>query len=114
MQLRVASAIPQDRAANADRLAESCARQLTRRAGPAAREVPALDAEPLSELELRELEGVLEQHRRKLNRIDPGYGVFMSLCVPRLLATIRQLQRDLGEVRNERDDARALLHNLTG
>ncbi len=56
----------------------------------------------------------LEQHRRKLNRIDPGYGVFMSFCVPRLLATIRQLQRDLGEVRNERDDARALLHNLTG
>jgi len=73
-----------------------------------------IDDEPLSELELRELEGVLEQHRRKLNRIDPGYGVFMSFCVPRLLATIRQLQRDLGELRNERDAARALLHNLTG
>jgi len=69
--------------------------------------------EPLSEVELSELEGVLEQHK-ELKGIDHGYGVFMSFCVPRLLSTIRNLQHEVEQVSRERDDARALLHNLTG
>ncbi len=69
--------------------------------------------EPLGEAELNELEGVVEQHKT-LTADNHGYGVFASFCVPRLLATIRNLQRDVELVTKERDDARALLHNMTG
>jgi len=73
----------------------------------------ATENDPLSEAELDELEGVVEQHKT-LTEDNHGYGVFASFCVPRLLATIRNLQRDLEVVAKERDDARALLHNMTG
>ena len=72
-----------------------------------------MENDPLSEIELNELEGVVEQHKT-LTEDNHGYGVFASFCIPRLLATIRNLQRDLEVVAKERDDARALLHNLTG
>lgn len=72
-----------------------------------------IDNEPLSEVELRELEGVLEQHKG-LRGIDHRYGVFTSFCVPRLLATIRHLHQEIEQVTKERDDARALLHNPSG
>jgi hypothetical protein len=73
----------------------------------------ATENDPLSEAELDELEGVVEQHKT-LTEDNHGYGVFASFCVPRLLATIRNRQREGELVSKERDDARALLHNMTG
>jgi hypothetical protein len=72
-----------------------------------------IENDPLSPAELQELEGVVEQHKM-LTEDNHGYGIFASFCIPRLLATIRNLQREVELVRQERDDARALLHNMTG
>jgi len=68
---------------------------------------------PMSEAELQELEVVIERHK-ELGADNYGYGVFSSICIPRLLATVRQLQRDLGQVSKERDDALALLRRAMG
>jgi hypothetical protein len=75
--------------------------------------MPGTENEPLSETELHELEGVMERHKT-LHEIGQAYGVFTSFCIPRLLATIRNLQRDLDLITKERDDARDLLRNLNG
>ena len=75
--------------------------------------ITAIDSEPLSENELYELEAVMERHKA-LREANYMYGVFSSLCIPRLLATIRGLQRERAQLRNERDVALALLRNLTG
>jgi hypothetical protein len=69
--------------------------------------------DPLSQAELRELEGVVEQHKT-LTEDNHGYGIFASFCIPRLLATIRNLQREVDVLTKERDVARALLHRMTG
>jgi hypothetical protein len=69
--------------------------------------------EPFDEAELREVEGIVEHHKA-LSEATHVFGVFTSFCVPRLLATIRNLQRDLELLKKERDDTRAFLHNLTG
>jgi hypothetical protein len=73
----------------------------------------SMENDPLSEAELNELEGVVEQHKT-LTDDNHGYGVFASFCIPRLLATIRNLQREVEQVTKERDEARALLHNMAG
>ncbi len=72
-----------------------------------------IENEPLNEAELQELEIVIERHKA-LREINQVYGVFSSLCIPRLLATIRRLQREQDLLVKERDDALALLRNLTG
>jgi len=69
--------------------------------------------EPLTDAELRELEGVVEQHKT-VREVSQGYGVFSSFCIPRLLATIRQLELDVARFEKERDDALALLPNRWG
>jgi hypothetical protein len=68
---------------------------------------------PMSESELRELEAILERHK-ELGHADHGFGVFSSICIPRLLATVRQLQLDLAQVSKERDDALAALGEPMG
>jgi hypothetical protein len=68
---------------------------------------------PMSEAELQELEVVMERHK-ELGADNHGYGVFSSICIPRLLATIRHLQRDLEQASKERDEAFALLRNAIG
>jgi hypothetical protein len=68
---------------------------------------------PMSEAELRELERIMERHK-ELGHADLGFGVFSSICIPRLLATVRQLQLDLAQVSTERDDALALLGESMG
>ena len=68
---------------------------------------------PMSEAELRELEGIMERHK-ELGHADLGFGVFSSICIPRLLATIRRLQQDVAQASKERDDALALLRNVMG
>jgi hypothetical protein len=73
----------------------------------------AIENEPLNDVELHELEVVMERHKA-LREANYMYGVFSSLCIPRLLVTIRELQRESAHVRKERDDALALLRNLTG
>jgi hypothetical protein len=73
----------------------------------------ATENDPLSQAELRELEGVVEQHKT-LTEDNHGYGIFASFCIPRLLATIRNLQGEVDLLTKERDDARALLHRKTG
>jgi hypothetical protein len=49
-----------------------------------------------------------------LREINYGYGVFSTLCIPRLLATIHELQRERDQRCKERDDALGLLRNVTG
>ena len=68
---------------------------------------------PMSEAELQELEVVIERHKG-LKDINDGYGVFSLFCIPRLLATIRGLQREVAQANKERDDALALLGNVMG
>jgi len=75
--------------------------------------MPGTENEPLSETELDELEVVMERHQT-LREISQAYGVFTSFCIPRLLATIRHLQRDLEVVTKERDDARGLPRTPNG
>jgi hypothetical protein len=75
--------------------------------------ITALDSEPLSDIELQELEAVMERHKL-LREANYMYGVFSSLCIPRLLATIHELQRECAQARKERDEALALPRNLTG
>jgi hypothetical protein len=75
--------------------------------------VQGIESVPLSEIELHELEGVMERHKT-LGEISQTYGVFTAFCIPRLLTTIRNLQRELELVRDERDQARALLSNQLG
>jgi len=75
--------------------------------------IAEIESEPLTDNELHELETVMERHKA-LREVNYMYGVFSSLCIPRLLATIRELQRERAQLRKERDDARALLRNLTG
>lgn len=64
--------------------------------------------EPLAESELCELEVIIERHRTLIG-ISQTYGVFTSFCVPRLLTTIRTLQRENDRLVKERDKARTLL-----
>ena len=66
---------------------------------------------PMNEAELQELEVVMERHK-ELGKDNYGYGVFSSICIPRLLATIRRLQQDVAQASKERDDALALLRNV--
>jgi len=54
------------------------------------------------------------QRHKTLIGISDAYGVFTSFCIPRLLTTIRNLQRELEQARKERDQARALLRDLNG
>ena len=68
---------------------------------------------PMNEVELQELEVVMERHK-ELGKDNHGYGVFSSICIPRLLATIRHLQRDVAQAGKERDDALELLRNVMG
>ena len=68
---------------------------------------------PMSEAELHELEVVIERHKG-VNDVTHGYGVFSSICIPRLVATIRHLQQDVAQASKERDDALALLRNAIG
>ena len=49
---------------------------------------------PMNEAESQELEVVMERHK-ELGADNHGYGVFSSICIPRLLATIRHLQGDV-------------------
>jgi len=67
--------------------------------------ITAIQSEALSEVELNELEGVLERHKT-VYEISQAFGVFTSFCVPRLLLTIRNLQRELALVTKERDELR--------
>ncbi|HEX9574421.1 MAG TPA: hypothetical protein VF994_10020 [Myxococcales bacterium] len=75
--------------------------------------VTAIDNEPMNDVELDELESVVEQHKT-LGGINQGYGAFSAFCIPRLLATIRSLQRERMRLVKERDDAFALLRNMMG
>ncbi len=75
--------------------------------------ISEIDSQPLSEIELHELEDVMERHK-SLREINYGYGVFSTLCIPRLLATIHELQRERDQRCKERDDALGLLRNVTG
>ena len=68
---------------------------------------------PMNEAELQELEVVMERHK-ELGEDNHGYGVFSSICIPRLLTTIRHLQRDVEQASKQRDDALALLRNMLG
>ena len=72
-----------------------------------------IECEPLSATELQELEAVMERHKT-LQEISQVFGVFMSFCVPRLLVTIRNLQRENEQLSRERDEAIAMLRNLNG
>jgi hypothetical protein len=72
-----------------------------------------IENEPMSEAELRELEEVMERHKT-LREMSQVFGVFTSFCVPRLLVTIQNLQRQNRELAKERDEARAMLLNLNG
>jgi hypothetical protein len=72
-----------------------------------------IECEPLSATELQELEAVMERHKT-LQEISQVFGVFMSFCVPRLLVTIRNLQRENEQLSRERDEALAMLRNLNG
>jgi hypothetical protein len=51
---------------------------------------------------------------KKRQPAHDGYGVFSSICIPRLVATIRHLQQDVAQASKERDDALALLRNVIG
>jgi len=73
----------------------------------------AIDKEPMNDVELDELESVVEQHKT-LGGANQGYGAFSAFCIPRLLATIRGLQRERVQLAKERDDALALLRNMMG
>jgi hypothetical protein len=75
--------------------------------------VHGIESEPLTKVELDELEGVMERHKT-LGEISQTYGVFTAFCIPRLLTTIRDLQRELELVTDQREQARALLRNLNG
>jgi hypothetical protein len=75
--------------------------------------VQGIESVPLSEVELHELEDVMERHKT-LVEISQTYGIFTAFCIPRLLTTIRNLQRELAQVTAERDQARALMRNLNG
>jgi len=72
-----------------------------------------IENEPMSEAELRELAEVMERHKT-LREMSQVFGVFTSFCVPRLLATIQNLQRENRQLVKERDEARAMLLNLNG
>jgi hypothetical protein len=75
--------------------------------------VHGIESEPLTKVELDELEGVMERHKT-LGEISQTYGVFTAFCIPRLLTTIRDLQRELELVTDQLEQARALLRNLNG
>jgi hypothetical protein len=62
-----------------------------------------IDSEPLTDSELRELEVVMERHKTLIG-VSRAYGLFTSFCIPRLLTTVRNLQRELELVRKERDE----------
>jgi hypothetical protein len=67
--------------------------------------VTVTESEALNEAELNELEDVLERHKT-VYEISQAFGVFTSFCVPRLLVTIRNLQRELALVAKQRDESR--------
>jgi hypothetical protein len=69
-------------------------------------DITVIESEALSEVELNELESVLERHKT-VYEISQAFGVFTSLCVPRLLVTIRNLQRELELVTRQRHELRA-------
>jgi hypothetical protein len=71
-----------------------------------------IDSEPLTESELLELEGVMERHRTLIG-VSRAYGLFTSFCIPRLLRTVRNLQRELELVRKERDQGLGCACKLT-
>lgn len=72
-----------------------------------------IECEPMSAAELHELEEVMERHKT-LQEISQVFGVFTAFCVPRLLVTIRNLQRENDQLSGERDEALAMLRNLNG